>query len=247
MNSLRFGILFTDAVLDHRNELNFVDETSNLSKFFGGLYPSIVTLFRSISNGLTWGEAADALENMDNGIFWSSLFHFYVAFCTIPAVSGGSCCRLKNSGEIYCKILEDIARYCNTFRFLRYFGRPVLNVITHTVAHSHKQTYLHACIQTHRRTDGWTDGQTDIHRHTHMYIRVYIYYYTYALAYMFVHVCVCANACICILYIYICICFKTYVYLYIWLHMNVYACICMHMNVNVCIWMQMYVYVCTCV
>ena len=231
MNSLRFGILFTDAVLDHRNELNFADETSNLSKFFGGLYPSIVTLFRSISNGLTWGEAADALENMDNGIFWSSLFHFYVAFCTIPAVSGGSCCRLKNSGEIYCKILEDIARYCNTFRFLRYFGRPVLNVITHTVAHSHKQTYLHACIQTHRRTDGWTDGQTDIHRHTHMYIRVYIYYYTYALAYMFVHVCVCANACICILYIYIYVSVSKHMYIYI------YDCTWMYMHVYVCIWM----------
>lgn len=82
-----FGILFTDAVLDHRNELNFADETSNLSKFFGGLYPSIVTLFRSISNGLTWGEAADALENMDNGIFWSSLFHFYVAFCSFAVLN----------------------------------------------------------------------------------------------------------------------------------------------------------------
>ena len=55
-----------------------------MSRFFGGLYPSFVTLFRSISNGLTWGEAADALESLDNGIFWSSLFHFYVAFC-IPA------------------------------------------------------------------------------------------------------------------------------------------------------------------
>ena len=217
MNSLRFGILFTDAVLDHRNELNFADETSNLSKFFGGLYPSIVTLFRSISNGLTWGEAADALENMDNGIFWSSLFHFYVAFCTIPAVSGGSCCRLKNSGEIYCKILEDIARYCNTFRFLRYFGRPVLNVITHTVAHSHKQTYLHACIQTHRRTDGWTDGQTDIHRHTHTCIYVYIYILLYICVGVYVCACVCVQTHVSVfcIYIYICICFKTYVYLYI--------------------------------
>lgn len=208
MNSLRFGILFTDAVLDHRNELNFADETSNLSKFFGGLYPSIVTLFRSISNGLTWGEAADALENMDNGIFWSSLFHFYVAFCTIPAVSGGSCCRLKKSGEIYCKILEDIARYCNTFRFLRYFGRPVFNLITHTVAHGHKQTYMHACIQTHRRTDGWTDGQTDIHRHTH----THVYTCIYILLYICVGVYVCA--CICILYMYIYIC----------LHMNDLSC-----------------------
>ena len=211
MNSLRFGILFTDAVLDHRNELNFADETSNLSKFFGGLYPSIVTLFRSISNGLTWGEAADALENMDNGIFWSSLFHFYVAFCTIPAVSGGSCCRLKNSGEIYCKILEDIARYCNTFRFLRYFGRPVFNVITHTVAHSHKQTYLHACIQTHRRTDGRTYTDT----HTHVYTCIDIYYYTYALAYMFVHVCVCKRMYLYFVYIYMYL-FSKYMYIYIY-------------------------------
>jgi len=82
-----FGILFADAVLDHRNELGFGDEGSDLSKFFGGLYPSVVTLFRSISNGLTWGEAADALEALDNGIFWSSLFHFYVAFCSFAVLN----------------------------------------------------------------------------------------------------------------------------------------------------------------
>lgn len=85
--TLRFGILFADAVLDHRNELAFGDEGSDLSKFFGGLYPSVVTLFRSISNGLTWGEAADALEALDNGIFWSSLFHFYVAFCSFAVLN----------------------------------------------------------------------------------------------------------------------------------------------------------------
>ena len=121
MNSLRFGILFTDAVLDHRNELNFADETSNLPRFFGGLYPSIVTLFRSISNGLTWGQAADALENMDNGIFWSSLFHFYVAFCTTPAVSGGLCCRLRIGGTYIVsvwKTLQDVARYAQISKIL---------------------------------------------------------------------------------------------------------------------------------
>ena len=32
---------------------------------------------RSISNGITWNKAADALEPV--GMFWVQVFHFYVA------------------------------------------------------------------------------------------------------------------------------------------------------------------------
>ena len=50
--------------------------------YFGSLGKSCATLFRSISNGLTWGEAADELRKMDSGLVWMSLFQFYVAFCS---------------------------------------------------------------------------------------------------------------------------------------------------------------------
>ena len=76
-----FGIIFTDAVLDYRDAQGFVG-SEELSERFGSLYSSIDTLFRSISNGLTWGEAADELRKMDSGLVWMSLFQFYVAFCS---------------------------------------------------------------------------------------------------------------------------------------------------------------------
>ena len=62
-----FGLLFTDAVLDY-----MFDQTKNaapdqapdhvqLAKFFGSVANSIQTLFRSVSNGLDWSDAAEEL------------------------------------------------------------------------------------------------------------------------------------------------------------------------------------------
>lgn len=69
-------------------------ENEELKLYFGTLYTSIVTLFRAISNGLTWFRAADALESA--GIFWVQVFHFYVAFCSfalLNVMTGPEKCR----------------------------------------------------------------------------------------------------------------------------------------------------------
>ena len=72
-----FGILFTDAVLDYL----FSHDTSDdvLVKYFGTVYTSCSTLFRSILGGTDWETAVDALEPV--GWAWVSLFHIYIAFC----------------------------------------------------------------------------------------------------------------------------------------------------------------------
>ena len=43
------------------------------------------TLFRSISNGVTWGHAADSLEQI--GMEWVQVFHLYVAFCSFALLN----------------------------------------------------------------------------------------------------------------------------------------------------------------
>lgn len=48
-------------------------------KYFGTVFTSVMTLFRSILGGLDWEYAADALIPV--GWFWVQIFHLYIAFC----------------------------------------------------------------------------------------------------------------------------------------------------------------------
>ena len=78
-----FGILFTDAVLDHIILADLAGQYTEVSDqaelYFGALSSSITTLFRTISDGLTWHVAADTLRQMELGEFWVQVFHFYAA------------------------------------------------------------------------------------------------------------------------------------------------------------------------
>ena len=63
-----FSILFTDAVIDYVRESGVVELNDTvLEQSFGTLYESYLTLFRSISNGVTWGEPASALSRIPEG------------------------------------------------------------------------------------------------------------------------------------------------------------------------------------
>lgn len=57
---------FSSWILDHL-----------AARFFGHLGSSVQTLFRSISGGFDWGDAADALRPL--GEFWVLLFELFVA------------------------------------------------------------------------------------------------------------------------------------------------------------------------
>jgi len=71
-----FGIMFTDAVLDFQLQNG---ESEVLKQYFGTVYLSVSTLFRSILGGTDWDKAADALEAV--GVIWVQLFNLYIAFC----------------------------------------------------------------------------------------------------------------------------------------------------------------------
>eukprot|EP00434_Breviolum_minutum_P038330 symbB.v1.2.033996.t1/scaffold4309.1/size41561/7 len=68
------GVLFTDVVLEHIDVHKNVDP--DMIRFFGTLGLSVQTLFRSISGGIDWAEAAEALRPL--GELWVQLFQFYV-------------------------------------------------------------------------------------------------------------------------------------------------------------------------
>ncbi|CAE7505117.1 unnamed protein product [Symbiodinium pilosum] len=78
-----FGILFTDVVLEHMQAEGVMDP--KLIQYFGSLYTSIATLFRSISGGLDWEAAADSLNPL--GIFWVQVFQLYVAFVSFAVLN----------------------------------------------------------------------------------------------------------------------------------------------------------------
>lgn len=92
-----FGILFTDTVVNHLIEQESVRETLtekeltnlvSLDDYFGSLYRSTITLFQTISDGVTWDEPADALTSIgDVGYFWVQLYHFYIAFCSFAVLN----------------------------------------------------------------------------------------------------------------------------------------------------------------
>lgn len=77
------GVLFTDVVLQHIDVHKNVDP--DMIRFFGTLGLSVQTLFRSISGGIDWAEAAEALRPL--GELWVQLFQFYVGFCTFAVLN----------------------------------------------------------------------------------------------------------------------------------------------------------------
>lgn len=77
------GVLFTDVVLEHIDVHKNVDP--DMIRFFGTLGLSVQTLFRSISGGIDWAEAAEALRPL--GELWVQLFQFYVGFCTFAVLN----------------------------------------------------------------------------------------------------------------------------------------------------------------
>lgn len=78
-----FGLLFTDAAIDHMRIIGTTDP--DMDRLFGTVPSSISTLFRSISNGMDWGTAADSLTAIDP--IWAQLFNFYIAFISFAVLN----------------------------------------------------------------------------------------------------------------------------------------------------------------
>jgi len=108
-----FGILFTDAALDHIHSPDAVVDAENMRKYFGNVWTSTETLFRSLLGGIDWGVAADAL--MPLGEFWVRLFDWYIAFCSFAVlnVMTGTFCHsaIKTAEHDHQTIMQNRKRF----------------------------------------------------------------------------------------------------------------------------------------
>eukprot|EP00928_Gymnodinium_smaydae_P039098 TRINITY_DN26794_c0_g3_i1.p1 TRINITY_DN26794_c0_g3~~TRINITY_DN26794_c0_g3_i1.p1 ORF type:complete len:524 (-),score=55.03 TRINITY_DN26794_c0_g3_i1:210-1781(-) len=84
-----FGIVFTDLVTTHLNSLpepwNEGSSEVVLSRRFGSLLTSMLTLYASALNGLAWADVADALESV--GWFSRLMFESYISFVCLAVLN----------------------------------------------------------------------------------------------------------------------------------------------------------------
>ena len=74
-----FAAIFTDIVGNYTSDSAQLEADETLQRFFGTLQSSSLTLFMSISGGLSWNEATYPLRQI--GWLWIYIFCIYVAFC----------------------------------------------------------------------------------------------------------------------------------------------------------------------
>ncbi|CAE7338625.1 SCN10A [Symbiodinium natans] len=122
-----FGLIFTDISTEY-----LTGDTTELSEVaqgfivyrFGGLERSMHTLYASITGGLTWIEAHDALAQIS--IFWGLLFEAYIAFCTfavLNVMTGVFCQSAMESAEkdhelVLQNVVQEKAKYFRAVRRL---------------------------------------------------------------------------------------------------------------------------------
>jgi voltage-gated sodium channel len=85
-----FGVMFTQAATQHLVVETY--EIVGLSKYYGTLYLSVYTLFKTITNGMDWEYAVEPLTEL--GGFWAFLFNVYIAFtyfAVLNVVTGVFC------------------------------------------------------------------------------------------------------------------------------------------------------------
>ena len=83
------SLIFVQAYLDHRSSRS-ADWTGK--DFWGGLLPSMVTLFQSVCGGMSWNEALIPLS--EAGSLYSGMFCLYIlfaVFCVLNGVTGAFC------------------------------------------------------------------------------------------------------------------------------------------------------------
>jgi len=80
-----FGLLFTDAVLQHLEVASNPNCCDLLKVYFGSVSKSMTTLFRSILGGIDWNSPADALAEVDEA--WKQLFHVYIGLAMLALLN----------------------------------------------------------------------------------------------------------------------------------------------------------------
>ncbi|CAJ1364859.1 unnamed protein product [Effrenium voratum] len=122
-----FGLIFTDITSEYlaRDAHERTEVTEGFLKSrFGGLQASMHTLYASITGGLTWIEARDALAEISD--IWGFLFEAYIAFClfaVLNVMTGVFCQSAMDSAEkdhelVLQNVVQEKAKYFRAVRRL---------------------------------------------------------------------------------------------------------------------------------
>lgn len=81
-----FACMFTQAITDHVIMLDVgADIDLFYTKYWGSLVTSMITLFASLSNGISWVYAIEPLESVSS--VWVGLFIFYMCFTFLAVLN----------------------------------------------------------------------------------------------------------------------------------------------------------------
>merc|ERR1719326_2539993 len=80
------SIVLTQLVADHRYEQEDGQDSIELTRYYGSLARSMLTLFEAISGGVDWDELVVPLID-DISPFCAVLFVMYIAFCTLAMLN----------------------------------------------------------------------------------------------------------------------------------------------------------------
>eukprot|EP00439_Symbiodinium_sp_Y106_P070333 s2518_g12.t1 len=122
-----FGLIFTDISSEYltRDVVEISEEYEGfIVNRFGGLERSMHTLFASVTGGLTWIEALDALSHIST--VWGLLFEAYIAFClfaVLNVMTGVFCQSAMESAEkdhelVLQNVVQEKAKYFRAVRRL---------------------------------------------------------------------------------------------------------------------------------
>ncbi|CAE7203118.1 CATSPER1 [Symbiodinium necroappetens] len=122
-----FGLIFTDISSEYltRDVTEISEEFEGfIVNRFGGLERSMHTLFASVTGGLTWIEALDALSHIST--VWGLLFEAYIAFClfaVLNVMTGVFCQSAMESAEkdhelVLQNVVQEKAKYFRAVRRL---------------------------------------------------------------------------------------------------------------------------------
>uniref|UniRef100_A0A7S0FYH4 EF-hand domain-containing protein n=1 Tax=Pyrodinium bahamense TaxID=73915 RepID=A0A7S0FYH4_9DINO len=85
-----FAIIFTQSAVDYMADTEEWDPA--LDGFWGGLEASMLTLFKSISGGLSWHEVLSPLADISRGLVWLFCgYIFFTYFAVLNVVTGVFC------------------------------------------------------------------------------------------------------------------------------------------------------------
>lgn len=109
-----FAVIFAQAVSDHRSDPEFPPlgeaESRAADRYFGSLPETMLSLFMSIADGVSWQEVILPLKAMD--LTWVFLFLFYVSFtffAVLNVVTGVFCqSAIENAQNDHAAVVQNI-------------------------------------------------------------------------------------------------------------------------------------------